>query len=324
MTTFARPLSGCAVNVSVSESEDSTTRGFPKWQVNRATLQVVTALFGQGATLVFGHDWRDDGVMEAICNFARQVQASVPLAPADADASGEPVLLNVLPWPDAPVLSAPDLDQLRTTLRVVQAGLPELLRHLEDAGRAEQQGGGPLYRYLRARGLTFLRHRLTALSHARLCLGGRRGGSQGRYPGVVEEAFLALQAHQPLYIAGLLGGASRQIIDAIDGGRMPEDFCDPARTPARDVYLDPPVQESIGAKDDGVMDREMVWQAFVDAGRNGIAKASRLTAEETDELFHTQVLDRVIELTLVGLGRLKPEWSAHPIRGPILPGSTSG
>jgi hypothetical protein len=188
MNTVARPLSGCSVNVSVSESDDSTTRGFPAWQVSRATLQVVTALYGQGATVVFGHDWREDGVMETICTFARQVQPPVPLPPEEIEASGQPLLLNILPWPDNPFLSKPDLDRLRSTLRVVPGGLPEELRHMDNRGRSEQSGGR-LYRYLRARGLTFLRHRLNAVSHARLCLGGRRGGSAGRYPGIIEEAY---------------------------------------------------------------------------------------------------------------------------------------
>jgi len=55
--------------------------------------------------------------------------------------------------------------------------------------------------------------------HAVGC-GGRTSGAAGRYPGVIEEAFLALRASKPLYLAGILGGATRQVIDAIEGGPM--------------------------------------------------------------------------------------------------------
>jgi hypothetical protein len=96
-----RPLAGCVVNVSVSESGDNASRGFPIWQVNRATLQVVAALFGQGATVIFGHDWREDGVMEAVYGFARQMQPPVPLPTVEAQPAGEAILRNLLPWPDA-------------------------------------------------------------------------------------------------------------------------------------------------------------------------------------------------------------------------------
>ena len=68
----SRPLQDCAVGISISESEDSSDRGFPRWQVNRATVQTAAALLGQGAGVVFGHDWREDGVMDAIYRFAVQ------------------------------------------------------------------------------------------------------------------------------------------------------------------------------------------------------------------------------------------------------------
>ena len=78
MSAPDRPLRGCAVGLSISESDDSVTRGFPTEQVNRCTVQVVSALFGQGVAVVFGHDWRDDGVMEAVHAFARQMQPAAP------------------------------------------------------------------------------------------------------------------------------------------------------------------------------------------------------------------------------------------------------
>jgi hypothetical protein len=312
MNEFARALSGCAINVSVSESDDSVTRGFPGWQVNRTTLQVVTALYGQGVTVVFGHDWRNDGVMEAVCNFARQVQPPIPLPGGEAAASGQPLLLNVLPWPTKALLPEQDLKRLRSTLRVVFAGLPEGLRHVaeQDAEKLPEA----VRRYLRARGLTHLRRRLTTLSHARLCLGGRSSRYDGRYPGIIEEAYFAVAADKPLYVAGLLGGAAGKVTAAIEGGEMPADFCEPARTSAIDVYQHPPIAESVDTADDRVIDRQSLWRTFAQAGRSGrIAKANGLSKGENEELFHTPVIDRVIELILLGLGRLKRDRRLEPI-----------
>jgi hypothetical protein len=112
MTAINRPLAGKVVNVSISESDDSPKRGFPKWQVNRVTLQIVSALFGQGAGIVFGHDWREDGVMEAVHGFALQVQPPLPLPPEVAEADRQPLLRNILPWPDVPRLTESEQDQL--------------------------------------------------------------------------------------------------------------------------------------------------------------------------------------------------------------------
>jgi hypothetical protein len=298
-----RPLSGCVVNLSISESDDSLGRGFPGWQVNRVTLQVVVALFGQGVGVVFGHDWREDGVMEVVHGFARQMQPPVPLAPAEAENSAEPLLRNILPWPDEPRLSNEDLERLASTLRVEKAGLPDELRRYEEAAKKEGSSS-PLYRYIRARGLTNLRHRLNALSHARLCVGGRTAGAAGRCPGVIEEALLALQGGKPLYLAGLLGGATNQIIQAFRGAKMPETFCAP--TQVNELYVVPPVVERDPAtRQDRLVDRSAVWDDFSKAGRASLSETNGLSTEENEELFSTLVLDRMIQLVLTGLSRLR-------------------
>ena len=309
MTLPQRPLAGCLLNLSISESEDSLERGFPTSQVNRTTLQVVAALFGQGASVVFGHDWREDGIMEAVYGFARQVQAPVPLTSREAAADAEPLLWNLLPWPDKPYLPDRDLEQLSSTLRVELAGLPKELQAVDGEARRVGPTNG-LYQYVRARGLTYLRHRLNTVSHVRFCLGGRVSGYAGRYPGVIEEAFLAIGDRKPLYLAGFLGGATKQVVDAIEGKQMTDDFCRP--TSIQGLYEAPVIKESDGTtRDDRVIDRVTVWNTFAGAGHETIAAANGLTIEENNELFHTPVVDRAIELVLIGLSRLKPTLAEH-------------
>jgi SLOG-like protein len=305
MTLPQRPFAGCVINLSISESDDSLQRGFPSGQVNRITLQVVAALFGQGASVVFGHDWREDGVMEAVYGFARQVQAPIPLSPDQAAADAQPLLRNLLPWPDKPYLPERDLEQLSSTLRVELAGLPKELQAFDSEARRVEPTNA-LYKYIRARGLTFLRHRLNDACHARFCLGGRSSGYAGRYPGVIEEAFLAVIHTKPLYLAGFLGGASEQVVNAIEGKPMMDDFCRP--TSLQGLYKTPPVRESDGStRDDRVIDRSGVWKVFAENGRDKLAAANGLTIEENDELFHTPVVDRAIELVLIGLSRAWPK-----------------
>ncbi len=304
-----RPLAGCVINLSISESDDSPRRGFPSSQVNRTTLQVVAALFGQGASVVFGHDWREDGIMEAIYGFARQVQAPIPLSPGQAAADAQPLLRNLLPWPDKPYLPERDLEQLSSTLQVEPVGLPKELQAFDGEARRVGPSHG-LYQYVRARALTFLRHRLNDVSHVRFCLGGRGSGYAGRYPGVIEEAYLAIRDKKPLYLAGFLGGATEQVVDAIEGQKMTDDFCRP--TPLQGLYEAPAVKESDGAtRDDRVIDRAAVWKAFAETGREKLAATNGLTMEENNELFHTPVVDRAIELVLIGLSRLKPTLAGH-------------
>jgi hypothetical protein len=303
MNQSVRPLTGCTVGLSISESEDSTNRGFPDWQVNRVTLQVVAALFGQGIGVVFGHDWRDDGVMEAVHGFAQQMQPPVPLSPAEVERTGQPLLRNLLPWPDKPKLSREDLERLASTLRIETVGLPDHLQAVQmEALRAGPES--PVYRFLRARGLTFLRRRLNQICDTRVCLGGRRSGFVGRYPGIIEEALLALKSGKPLFLGGLLSGATKQVIDAIEGKRMPLDFCAGSRI--LDLYEQPPIRElDPSLAGDSDLDSAAVWREFQEAGPQQIASANMLTMAENEELLHTPVLDRVIHLVLVGLSRLR-------------------
>jgi len=303
MNPISRPLAGCVVGLSISESDDSARRGFPPWQVNRVTLQVVSALFGQGVGVMFGHDWREDGVMEAVHGFALQMQPPVPLSPQEAAAADQPLLQNLLPWPDEPSLPIQDRERLASTLRIEKAGLPADLRQYETQA-IELGQNAPLYRYLRARGLTHLRHCLDSQSDARLCIGGRTGGSAGRFPGVIEEALLAVESRKPLFLVGILGGATRQVIGAIGRERIPENFCQPTNVSA--YFEKPPVVErDPGTARDRVADRRAVWSEFAELGLGGLSEINRLTTEENQELFNSPVLDRVIQLVLTGLSRLR-------------------
>jgi hypothetical protein len=295
-----RPLAGMIVNLSISESNDSADRGFPPAQVNHVTLQVVSALFGQGASLIFGHDWREDGVMEAVHEFAQQVQPPIALTAEQSQWSSQPPLWNLVPWPDPLRLSKDDLECLASTLRVESAGLPEELTKYDDKEARDKQET-PLYQYLRARGLTHLRHRLTRISHARLCIGGRKSGSEGRYPGVIEEALLSIEDRKPLYLAGVLGGATQQLIEALMGKPIPNDFCLP--TKAHPYYLRPPTRERIPAGD-SIVERETLWKVFCGHGIDSLTKNNLLSQEENIRLFQTTVLDEVIQTVLIGLSRV--------------------
>lgn len=293
---LARPLTSFNVGLSVSESDDSVSRGFPVWQVNHLTLQVAAALMGQGAGVVFGHDWREDGIMEAVHSFALRMQA--PDAATAGPPVSAPLLQNLLPWPDEPRLPADERQRLASTLAIETAGLPDDL-----APRALGPLEEPERTYFRARGLTYLRHRLTARTQARICLGGRTSGSQGRYPGIIEEAYMSIGARQPLFLAGLLGGATRQVIDALEGRPRPADFGGASglgklyatfaggRKPGGDTEIDP----------------GRVWSRFSALGVRGLSRQNKLTEEENRELFQTPAVERAIQLILLGLARIKPQ-----------------
>jgi len=284
-----RLLTGCRLNISISESTDSTDRGHSTSQVNRVTLQAAAALVGQGAGVVFGHDWRDDGVMEAVHGFAQHMQP-----PSTEGGEAEPLLWNLLPWPKTPGLELHERQRMQSTLRVDLVGLPEQLARYTD-----YPSTGPYFPYLQAGALTFLRQRLTDESQARLCLGGKLSGYSGRYPGIVEEAILAIRAHMPLYISGYLGGASRAVADALQGSPMPEAF---RFSKPRYPRIPDDAQDT-----DHDFSPEESWDELRTFGVEGISRVNGLEPKQNVALFQSAGLDDLLGLVLGGLGRLRAE-----------------
>ena len=298
---LARPLVGLDVGLSVSESDDSVHLGFPSWQVNHVTLQAASGLIGQGAGVVFGHDWREDGVMEAVHSFALRMQA--PDGPPSAIPASPPLLRNLLPWPDKPSLTVDERARLASTLVIEEAGLPDDLA--QGAARRITKGERT---YLRARALTHLRRRLTDHTQARICLGGRMVGTQGRYPGVVEEAYLSVDAGQPLFLAGLLGGATKHVIDAIEGRPRPPGFG--RRAPLEKLYARFASRYVRGP--DAEIDPNHVWSRFNSLGVEGMSHRNGLADDENRELFDTPAVERAIQLILLGLARIKAAGDPKP------------
>jgi hypothetical protein len=78
-------------------------------------------------------------------------------------------------------------------------------------------------RYIWSRSLTVMRDEMNALTAARVLLGGQVRGFKGKYPGLLEEALLALRSKKPLYLVGGFGGCTRSIVQALKGD-TPEAF----------------------------------------------------------------------------------------------------
>lgn len=125
--------------------------------------------------------------------------------------------------------------------------------------------------------LTGLRHFLIQHTGARVLIGGKERGYKGEMPGVLEEALLAIDAGQPLYLAGGFGGATATIAAAVAG--------------LKDRW--PPAAEEI--------DPTMLTDA---AARSGWALTDNgLSAEENQQLAVTHRPGEVASLVAIGLKR---------------------
>lgn len=287
MTITNRPLKGSIIGLSISGGENSASFGFPESEINRTVLRIVAALVGQGAGVSFGHDWRDDGIMQAIHGYVQTFQ------PVPFQEELKPLLWNFVPWKDVPNLSLADKERFRYTLKIEEAGLPVALRNVKK--------NFP-YSYLRARGLTHLRHKLIKISDARICLGGKNQKHEGRYPGIVEEALLAIKASQPIYFSGCLGGVTQEVIAALKKENKPNDLC--PNKQVMTIYRKHSFQNGTNKNDaDLECSAEYAWNSFVNLGVKGLSNNNHLSVNENYKLFKTTLVDEAIKLMLTGLGR---------------------
>jgi hypothetical protein len=184
-----RPLEGMAVGISISEAEDLASTGFTPNDINLVTVELCRRLVALGAQVVLGHQWRPHGIMEQVTRFAQAYHF-------ETGGSGQPIVHNVMAWPDKASLSDYDRDQLRGLVQIHEAKEP-----LE-----------------RPHALTAMRQHITRLATARICLSGKLTSYSGSMPGLLEEAFLSISHGQPIYLSAMMGGAAAALIECIKGG----------------------------------------------------------------------------------------------------------
>ena len=204
--TYQEPLSQKAIAIAVSESADMAGLGLAPEHLRDAMAEIARHLLAMGARLVYGGDLRANGFTELLFELVARHRR-------DADAGDvRPAVLNYLAWPT--YISKPSAD-LRSLVDDLQ-GLAELhfldrqgadlaVDSLVDAQRPSLSDADW------AEALTAMRGVVTAVSDARVVLGGRTEGYKGRTPGIAEEALTALEADQPLYLLGGFGGCARDI-----------------------------------------------------------------------------------------------------------------
>jgi len=220
-----------SVGISASPCEDAAKIGYDDRQINRIVIRTAQYFLDQDMRVIFGHDWREDGVMRAVADFAAVVAARTAaeseerheeVQRRDYLAGEECRMVNLVATPaealsraaveaseeSGNVLAVLSVDQMRDVVGwPAKLGVePEAAEHLRDLPMPETRGDE----------LTALREWITALlaPGCRICLAGKMGGHEGNEPGVVEEAGLALNSGKPLYLLGGLGGATKAFIES--------------------------------------------------------------------------------------------------------------
>jgi len=207
-----------SVGISAHTSTEAARFGYDDRQINRIVIRMAQFFLDRDMRVIFGHDWREDGVMRAVADFAGVVSARVGAAKERERTErsvapgklAEERMINVVPVGRDSLSSAAVAAELDSggVLRVIPVS--EAREHVSERARSAVRIPNLDRVDARVAQLTEFRHWLTVLLDpgCRVCMGGVTDGFQGKKPGVIEEAELALRYGKPVYLLGGFGGAT--------------------------------------------------------------------------------------------------------------------
>jgi hypothetical protein len=293
-----KAAAGWRIGLSISDSADLPMRGFGPAHLRDAASEFARFLLAAGATLAYGGDLRQGGFTEVLFELLTAYRAI----------SGEAVdaIQSYLAWPIYLDLDATQRARLKNTARFHPIDPPANLG-INATGITSAKQVPPNTaenRVAWARSLTAMREQMNGEIHSRLLLGGQARGL-GKYPGLAEEALLALRAGKPVYLIGAFGGCAEAVIDGLRGNKPAAltfnyQAAEDMPRAAINLYNSqlPPGGEPI--------DYKALTAEFESFGIAGLSNG--LNAAENERLFNTMNLPEMIALVLRGLSRLgKPQ-----------------
>jgi len=208
-------LAGCAIALSVSDSEDLSVLGLSPMHLKLALAEIARVVFVSNGRLLYAGDLRPDGHTELLLQeLARYGQGQGALELYMAWSTHRRTLLSSLEDAD---------ERLGIRGRLIaldREGQP--LAHFRD-GRSEA-GSDDLPPEAREAAYDAMRERVRGQEFARLAIGGRRRRDDVM-PGVLQEVLQSLDAKHPVYLAGGFGGITSNIAAALAGD--PSALCAP-------------------------------------------------------------------------------------------------
>jgi hypothetical protein len=264
-------LSGMRIGISVSDSADLSRLGLTAMHCDLAIAELTRAVILAGGTIVYGG--RLDPTGSASPGFTTIMLNEVRRYREDREA-----LIICVPHSEHRHYRAVEhagyerqLTSSATLTFLDSTGVPVKSQTRSDSSTDDQAA------------LTAMRRYITRITDARVLVGGKLDLVRGTMPGIIEEAQFALEARQPLFVAGGFGGASAAVASAlgrIDTSWYPTDF------------------------PSGVGGHHLALSALAEATKANPVVENGLTAGRQDQLAATHRPGDIASIVVSGLARL--------------------
>ena len=281
--TEAVVLTDKNIGFSISEPDDMHQYGCSACMLRDLVLELSRYILKSGAKLAYGGDLRKEGYTESFEDFSYQYGRQ------ERSSQKPYYFTNYFAWPIHLAITESvkaELIHNRVCVRVIGAPDNQINenKYLPPVGNEN--------RLIWARSLTKMRKEMESELDARIFIGGRLFGFQGRIAGVIEEFLIASEKEHPVYLIGGFGGATRAIVDIVEEKEVDlkaEAEKDSSYAPFADYYNE--------HAEDRIDYDEIVERIRGASFNNG------LTDIENRCLFYSNDISRIVSLILIGLNR---------------------
>lgn len=291
---FYEFLKGIVIGISISESDDITRYGFEHVHLQNAIVEMARYLLASGATLAYGGDVRYDSNF----NFA-DILFQLTRTYNKEQKMVSDKIKNYVSYPLYKTIDLDTKANLRDIVHFIEVTPP---MHPVNDFNTTLLCKTPEDNYIWARSLTKLREKMNSEIDARIIIGGKSKGYKGRYPGIVEEAYLALKANLPTFIIGSFGGGARAVLEALKGEK-PSELTEEFQIQNKNYHeFKEYFNNMVNDTDIEKIDYSELVEFFNKNGIKGLNNG--LSDEENEVLYETDNLIEIISLVLKGLKKL--------------------
>ncbi|MBF0538805.1 MAG: hypothetical protein HQL03_11205 [Nitrospirae bacterium] len=300
-----RFLSSRKIGISISESQDINRYGLGNMHLEDITVEMARYLLACGAIIAYGGNIKYSKtpnytaiLSDVVKNYRTYYE--------DRDS----VIINYVAYPLYKNITKDYEADLARSIKFEKIDPTDHLEGLSiDINPKDINDKDIHERFINAISLSLMRKRMNEDIDARIILGGKATGYSGTYPGLVEEAYLAIKAKKPVYLIGAYGGCANIIIHALKGN-TPEELTeeyqfknDKRYKPLYDYY-------NIQANNSGGLLEPICYKDIVECFNNTVIDGlyteinglnNGLTEDENNQLFKSVDIPEIIRLILKGL-----------------------
>lgn len=283
-------LNDLKIGLSISNPPNLLDYGISETHLEDALVEFTRYLLVHGGRILYGGDLRKGGFTEKLYDLVRSY------FPEDTQSSHK--IFNYQAWPAHLNLSTKERAELKKIVSFKTIDPPHIYNLDENKIITPDSTKN---RVILAMSLTKMREEMNEDLDVRIMIGGAIEDYKGRYPGLLEEAYMALREKKPLFLLGGFGGCTDAIIKLLQD-ENPLNLADLLQKKDKE-YIDMINKYNSKSLSDDTIDYETLLNFFeeheIDSLNNG------LSIDENLILFSTPHIPEMISLVLKGLANIE-------------------